>query len=49
MPAIESRIDLNARTARTNREGHLKLLGEVRAIEAKVRANSAKSARNNFV
>ncbi len=45
MPAIESRIDLNDRTARTNREGHLKLLGEVRAIEAKVRANSAKSAK----
>jgi len=45
MPAIESRIDLTADTARANREGHLKLLGEVRALEAKVRANSAKSAK----
>lgn len=45
MPAIESRIDLNTETARANREGHLKLLAEVRALEAKVRANSAKSAK----
>jgi len=45
MPAIESRIDLTADTARANREGHLKLLGDVRALEAKVRANSAKSAK----
>jgi geranyl-CoA carboxylase beta subunit len=45
MPAIESRVDLTSDTARANREGHLKLLGEVRALEAKVRANSAKSAK----
>ncbi len=45
MPAIESRVDLNADTARANREGHLKLLAEVRALETKVRANSAKSAK----
>ncbi|MDZ4869919.1 MAG: carboxyl transferase domain-containing protein [Alphaproteobacteria bacterium] len=45
MPAIESRVDLTSETARANREGHLKLLGEVRALEAKVRANSAKSAK----
>src|SRR5262249_2304929 len=45
LPAIESRIDLTSDTARTNREGHLKLLAEVRALEAKVRANSAKSAK----
>lgn len=45
MPTIESRVDLNADTARANREGHLKLLAEVRALEAKVRANSAKSAK----
>lgn len=45
MPAIESRIDLNSDAARTNREGHLRLLEEVRALEAKVRANSAKSAK----
>jgi geranyl-CoA carboxylase beta subunit len=45
MPAIESRADLTSETARANREGHLKLLGEVRALEAKVRANSAKSAK----
>jgi geranyl-CoA carboxylase beta subunit len=45
MPAIESRVDLNSESARVNREGHLKLLSEVRALEAKVRANSAKSAK----
>jgi geranyl-CoA carboxylase beta subunit len=45
MPAIESRVDLNGETARANRAGHLKLLEEVRGLEAKVRANSAKSAK----
>ena len=45
MPAIETRVYLNGEAARVNREGHLKLLGEVRALEAKVRANSAKSAK----
>ena len=45
MTTFESQADLNSGLARANREGHLKLLAEVRALEAKVRANSAKSAR----
>jgi geranyl-CoA carboxylase beta subunit len=45
MPAIESRVDLASEAARANREGHLRQLGEVRALEARVRANSAKSAK----
>lgn len=45
MTAIESQVSLNTEAARANREGHLKLLDEVRAIEARIRANSAKSAR----
>ena len=45
MTTFESQADLNFGLARANREGHLKLLAEVRALEAKVRANSAKSAR----
>ena len=45
MPAFESRIDLKSDAALANRAGHLKLLDEVRGLEAKVRANSAKSAK----
>ena len=45
MTAIESRVSLNTDTARANREGHLRLLEEVRAIEARIRANSAKSGK----
>ncbi len=45
MPAIQSQIDLNSAAARANREGHLKLLEELRAVEARVRANSSKSAK----
>ena len=45
MPAIESQADLNADAARANRAAHLKLLEEVRGLEQKVRANSARSAK----
>jgi geranyl-CoA carboxylase beta subunit len=45
MPVIQSQIDLNSPAARANREGHLKLIEELRAVEARVRANSAKSAK----
>ena len=45
MTTIESEVSLNTDTARANREAHLKLLGEVRALEARIRANSARSAR----
>ena len=45
MPAIESRAELASEASRANRDGHLKLLAEVRGLEAKVRANSAKSAK----
>ena len=45
MPVIESQADLNTDLARTNREGHLRLLDGIRALEARVRANSSKSAK----
>ncbi len=45
MTAFESQLDLSSETARANREGHLQLLAGIRALEAKVRANSAKSAK----
>ena len=45
MTAIESRVSLNTDAARANREGHLRLLGHVREIEARIRANSAKSGK----
>jgi geranyl-CoA carboxylase beta subunit len=45
MPVIQSQIDLNSPAARANREGHLKLLAGLREVEARVRANSAKSAK----
>jgi len=45
MPVIQSQIDLNSAAARANREGHLKLLAGLREVEARVRANSAKSAK----
>lgn len=45
MTVIESRVSLNTDTARANREGHLKLIAEIRALEARIRANSAKSAK----
>ena len=45
MPVFESRLDLGSDQARANREGHLGLLAEIRALEARIRANSAKSAR----
>ncbi|MBU6155620.1 MAG: acyl-CoA carboxylase subunit beta, partial [Alphaproteobacteria bacterium] len=45
MPVFESRLDLGSDQARANREGHLRLLAEIRALEARIRANSGKSAR----
>src|SRR5258706_573900 len=45
MPVIQSQIDLNAAAARANREGHLKLRAGLREVEARVRTNSAKSAK----
>ena len=45
MPVFESRLDLGSDQARANREGHLRLLAEIRELEARIRANSAKSAR----
>ena len=45
MPVIQSHVDLNSPAARANREGHLKLIADLRAVEARVRANSSKSAK----
>ena len=45
MPVIQSQLDLNSPAARANRDGHLKLIEDLRAVEARVRANSAKSAK----
>lgn len=45
MPVIESRADLKSEAFAANREGHLKLLAEVRALEGKVRANSERSRK----
>jgi geranyl-CoA carboxylase beta subunit len=45
MPVIQSQLELNSPMARANREGHLKLIEDLRAVEARVRANSAKSAK----
>ena len=45
MSVFETRLNLNTDAARANREGHLRLLAEVRALEARIRANSAKSGK----
>ena len=47
MPILDSRIDTRSAAFAQNREGHLKLLAEVRALEGKVRANSER-ARKKF-
>src|ERR1700690_1791342 len=45
MPVIQSQVNLSAPAARANREGHLQLIEGLRAVEARLRANSAKSAK----
>ncbi|MCA9662099.1 MAG: acyl-CoA carboxylase subunit beta, partial [Myxococcales bacterium] len=44
MPILESSIDPNAASFAENRDAQLALLGEVRAIEQRVRDNSARKA-----
>jgi geranyl-CoA carboxylase beta subunit len=43
MPRFESKIDVNSDAFRVNREAHLALIAEFRGLEAKIRANSARS------
>ncbi len=43
MPRFESKIDVKSDAFRANREAHLKLIGEFRGLEEKIRANSARS------
>src|SRR5271167_3281981 len=47
MPIIESRVDPNSETFRTNREQMLALIGEFRALEQKVR-DFSNSKRDRF-
>ena len=44
MAILESRIDTNGRTFAENRAENLARIDEVRALEARVRANSARQA-----
>ncbi|SDR48052.1 geranyl-CoA carboxylase beta subunit [Rhizobiales bacterium GAS113] len=45
MPAIKSAIIIDSDAFRANREAHLKLIDEFRALEAKVRESSARAER----
>jgi geranyl-CoA carboxylase beta subunit len=45
MPAIKSAIITASEAFRANREAHLRLIGEFRGLEAKVRESSAKAER----
>ena len=44
MPVFQSQIDVSSERFAENRAAHLKLLGEVRAIEARIRAHGEKAA-----